>query len=77
VALNILVIVFDALSAKHPLYGYQRKTMPTWSALRSGLLFTSIVQAAILHPGTADVYGVYPWAHRFIHFRGRSAILSK
>jgi arylsulfatase A-like enzyme len=67
---NIIVIVFDALSACNiSLFGYQRKTMPS--------LFRLAEQAIVYHnhyaggnyttPGTASLLtGTLPWTHRAI-----------
>lgn len=67
-AKNVLVIVFDTLSALHMgLYGYQRETMPHLTRL--------IEQATVYHnhyaggsfttPGTATLLtGTYPWTNR-------------
>jgi arylsulfatase A-like enzyme len=71
---NILIFVFDALSARHmPIYGYSRNTTPNlarfaeratmYHAHRSGGNFTT--------SGTASLMtGVYPWTHRAIHLHG-------
>lgn len=71
---NIVVIVFDALSACHiPFYGYQRNTMPNLSRL--------INQAIVYHnhyssgnyttPGTTSLLtGTHPWTHRAIKYNG-------
>jgi arylsulfatase A-like enzyme len=71
---NILVFVFDALSARHmSLYGYARNTTPNltrfaeqafvYHSHHSGGNFTT--------PGVASLLtGVYPWSHRAIHTLG-------
>jgi arylsulfatase A-like enzyme len=67
---NVLIIVFDALSAYHlSEYGYERKTMPNLSKL--------LDKAIVYHnhysggnyttPGTATILtGTLPWSHRAI-----------
>jgi arylsulfatase len=74
---NILILVFDALSAKHvSLYGYRRETTPN--------LCRFAEQATVFHrhysagnfttPGTASLLtGTYPWTHRGIHLYGTVA----
>jgi arylsulfatase A-like enzyme len=71
---NILIFVFDALSARHmPLYGYARNTTPNLTRFAE--------QATVYHshhsagnfttPGVASLLtGVYPWTHRAIHLKG-------
>jgi arylsulfatase A-like enzyme len=71
---NILIFVFDALSARHmPIYGYKRNTTPNiarfaeraivYHAHHAGGNFTSAGTASLLT-------GVYPWTHRAIHIHG-------
>jgi arylsulfatase A-like enzyme len=71
---NILVFVFDALSARHmPIYGYPRNTTPNlarfaekaivYHSHHSGGNFTTSGTASLLT-------GVYPWSHRAIHVNG-------
>jgi len=71
---NILIFVFDALSARHmSVYGYPRSTTPNLERFAQG--------AAVYHShhsggnfttsGTASLLtGVYPWTHRAIHLNG-------
>lgn len=71
---NILILVFDTLSAKHmSLYGYQRETTPhlarfaekatVYHAHHAGGNFTT--------PGTASLLtGSYPWSHRAFSLDG-------
>ncbi|MGD8456070.1 MAG: sulfatase-like hydrolase/transferase [Anaerolineales bacterium] len=68
--MNVLIIVFDALSASNvPLFGYRRNTTPK--------LLEIAKQAIVYHrhyaggnyttPGTASLLtGTYPWTHRAI-----------
>ncbi len=71
---NILIFVFDALSAPHmPIYGYPRNTTPNlarfaeratvYHAHHSGGNFTTSGTASLLT-------GVYPWNHRAIQLHG-------
>ena len=67
---NVLIIVFDALSARNiSLYGYRRNTMPNLARMAE--------QATVYHnhyaggnftiPGTASLLtGTYPWTHRAV-----------
>jgi arylsulfatase A-like enzyme len=71
---NILVIVFDTLSARHlSLHGYPRQTMPNLERFAS--------QAVVFHqhyatgsfttPATASMFtGTYPWTHRAFNLHG-------
>ena len=73
---NILVLVFDALSAADmSLYGFPRPTTPN--------LDRAAGQATVYHrhyaagnfttPGTASLLtGVYPWTHRAINLQGQT-----
>ncbi|MFN2144080.1 MAG: sulfatase, partial [Anaerolineales bacterium] len=67
---NILVVVFDAWSAKNiELYGYPRQTMPKLSALADKAIVYHNHYAAgpWTVPGTASLLtGTYPWTHRCI-----------
>ena len=71
---NILVILFDALSAKNvSLYGYGRPTTPNLEriAARSIVYHNHYSTANFTTPGTASLLtGTYPWQHRAIHFYG-------
>lgn len=72
---SLLIIIFDALSAKHmSLYGYPRNTTPNISKFAD--------QATVYHhhystsnfttPGTASILtGTYPWTHRAYHINGQ------
>jgi arylsulfatase A-like enzyme len=73
-AKNILIIVFDALSALHmPLYGYTRDTMPNFLRLvnRATIYHNHYAGANFTTPGTASLLtGTYPWTHRAIKIGG-------
>jgi hypothetical protein len=65
---NILVIVFDSLSAKHmSLYGYERKTTPHLERLaqRAIVFHRHYAGGNFTNPGTASfLTGTYPWKNR-------------
>lgn len=65
---NVLIVVFDALSAKHiSLHGYQRDTMPNLSKLadRAIVYHNHYAGGNFTTPGTASLLtGVHPWKHR-------------
>ncbi len=65
---NVLVIVFDALSALNvSLYGYPRETMPNLErfAQRATVFHSHYSAGNFTTPGTASMFtGVYPWTHR-------------
>jgi arylsulfatase A-like enzyme len=67
-ALNILIVIFDALSARHiSLYGYQRETMPNLSQLADRAVVYNNHYAAgnYTFPGTTSILtGTYPWTNR-------------
>jgi arylsulfatase A-like enzyme len=71
---NILVFVFDAMSARHlSLYGYSRKTTPNLEkfAERASVYHQHYSAANFTSPGTASMLtGMYPWTHRAFTFRG-------
>jgi arylsulfatase A-like enzyme len=71
---NILIFVFDALSAEHmPLYGYTRNTTPNLArfADRAAVYHSHYAGGNFTTPGTASLLmGVYPWNHRAIHLYG-------
>jgi len=68
---NILVILFDALSAANiSLYGYPRKTTPNLEkfAARSTVFHNHHSAGNFTTPSTASLFtGVYPWTHRAIN----------
>jgi arylsulfatase A-like enzyme len=65
---NIVIFVFDALSALHiPLHGYPRDTMPnlTRFAQRATVYHNHFSGGNFTIPGTASLLtGTYPWTHR-------------
>jgi arylsulfatase A-like enzyme len=70
---NILVIVFDALSARNmSLYGYPRQTTPNMDRLAEQAIVYHQHHSAgsFTSPGTASLLtGVYPWTHRAVNLR--------
>lgn len=72
---NILIIVFDALSARNmSLYGYPRQTTPNieQAANEGGTIFhRHYASGSWTPPGTASLLtGTYPWSHRSLHSFG-------
>src|SRR5512146_2534977 len=71
---NILVFVFDALSAKNlSLYGYRRNTTPNLErfAGRATDYHQHYSAGSFTTPGTASLLtGLYPWTHRAINESG-------
>jgi arylsulfatase A-like enzyme len=71
---NVLILVFDALSAGHgSLYGYHRNTTPNLArfAERSTVFHRHYAAGNFTTPGTASMLtGAYPWFHRALHFLG-------
>lgn len=71
---NILVAVFDALSATNmSLYGYHRDTTPNINrfAERATVFKRHYAGGSFTTPGTASLLtGVYPWSHRALHLHG-------
>src|SRR5512142_667090 len=71
---NILIFVFDAMSAKHlSLYGYPRKTSPNFERFAAHATVYNQHYAAgnFTTPGTASLLtGLYPWTHRAINQSG-------
>jgi arylsulfatase A-like enzyme len=65
---NILIVVYDALSAHNvSLYGYPRQTMPNLERLaeRAVVYHNHLAGGNFTTPGTASMLtGVYPWTHR-------------
>lgn len=72
---NILIIVFDALSAANmSLYGYARQTTPNVDrfAERATVYHRHYAGGNFTTPGTASLLtGVYPWSHRALHVYGQ------
>jgi hypothetical protein len=71
---NILIFVFDAMSARHlSLYGYPRRTTPYLEkfAERASVYHTHYSGGNFTTAGTASMLtGTYPWTHRAINYRG-------
>jgi arylsulfatase A-like enzyme len=71
---NILIFVFDAMSARHlSLYGYPRRTTPNLEkfAERASVYHTHYSAGNFTTSGTASMLtGTYPWTHRAINYRG-------
>ena len=69
---NVLILLFDTLSAYHiSLYGYRRETMPNLArfAERATVYHQHYAAGNFTTPGTASLLtGVYPWTHRAIRF---------
>jgi arylsulfatase A-like enzyme len=72
---NILVIVFDALSARNmALYGYPRANTPNLErfAKRATVFHQHHAGGNFTSPGTASLLlGVYPWKHRSLQHRAQ------
>jgi arylsulfatase A-like enzyme len=68
---NILVVLFDALSAEHlSLYGYPRHTSPNLDRFAEGATVYHNHHSAgnYTTPSTASLFtGTYPWTHRAIN----------
>jgi arylsulfatase A-like enzyme len=66
-ARNVLIIVFDALSARHiNFYGYPRETMPNLTRLleRAAVYHNHYASANFTSPGTASILtGRHVWQH--------------
>jgi arylsulfatase A-like enzyme len=73
---NVLVVVFDALSARNmSLYGYPRATTPNLErfANRSLVFHQHHAGGNFTSPGTASLLlGVYPWKHRSLQQRAQA-----
>jgi arylsulfatase A-like enzyme len=71
---NILIVVFDTLSALDvSLYGYHRATMPNLArfAERATVYHNNYSAGNFTSAGTASILtGTYPWTHRAIHLFG-------
>ena len=71
---SILIIVFDAMSAKNlALYGYRRKNTPNLERLaeRSTVFNQHYSAGNFTTPGTASLLtGLHPWTHRAINYSG-------
>ena len=75
---NILIIIFDALSAHHlSLYGYSRETMPNLTRLAErGTIFHNHYSGGnFTTPGVATLLtGTYPWTHRAFNLGGETVV---
>jgi arylsulfatase A-like enzyme len=71
---NILILVFDTLSARHmSLHGYPRETTPNMDrfAERALVYHNHYAAGNFTSPGTASLLtGVYPWRHRAVNLNG-------
>ena len=71
---NILMFVFDAMSARNlSLYGYERETTPNLKrfAARASVYHRHYAAGNFTTSGTASMLtGLYPWTHRAINYRG-------
>ena len=71
---NIVLIVFDAMSAKNlSVYGYPRRTTPNLErfAERASVYHQHYATGNFTIPGTASLLtGLYPWTHRAINMAG-------
>ena len=71
---NIIVIVFDAMSASNlSLYGYPRDTSPNLEkfAQRATVYHSHYASGSFTTPGTASLMtGTYPWTHRAMNLFG-------
>jgi arylsulfatase A-like enzyme len=71
---NILVFLFDALSARHlSLHGYRRETTPNLArfAERATVYHSHYSTSNFTSPGTASLLtGTYPWSHRAFNRAG-------
>ena len=79
---NVIVVVFDALSAFDvSLYGYQRETTPNFARLaeRAVVYHNHYAGGNFTTPGTASLLsGMLPWKHRqFVHFNEGGEIFVK
>ena len=74
---NVLILVFDAFSAKHAsVYGYNRNTTPNLArfAERATVYHAHYAAGNFTTPGVASILtGTYPWSHRALHLWGTVA----
>lgn len=72
---NIIVILFDAMSARNlSVYGYPRLTTPNFErfAERAIVYHSHYAGGNYTIPGTATLLtGLYPWTHRAINYSGQ------
>jgi arylsulfatase A-like enzyme len=68
---NIIVLVFDSMSARHlSIYGYPRSTTPNFErfAKRATVFHANYAAANFTTSGTATILtGMYPWKHRALN----------
>jgi arylsulfatase A-like enzyme len=73
---NILILVFDAFSARHlTLANYARDTTPNLTRLsqKATVFHNHHAAGNYTTPGTSSLLtGVYPWKHRALHIRGKT-----
>jgi arylsulfatase A-like enzyme len=71
---NVLIVLFDTLSARHlPIYGYHRETTPNIArfAERATVYHRHYAAGNFTAPGTASLLtGTYPWTNRAFHHAG-------
>jgi arylsulfatase A-like enzyme len=71
---NVLILLFDTLSARHvSVYGYRRETTPNLArfAERATVYHSHYAAGNFTAPGTASLLtGTYPWTHRAFHHAG-------
>jgi len=71
---NIIIVVFDALSAKHvPIYGYHRNTTPNLSqfAEKATVFHRHYATGSFTTPSTASLFtSTFPWSHGGYHIWG-------
>jgi choline-sulfatase len=71
---NILILLFDTLSARHLSFlGYRRETAPNLArfAERATVYHRHYAAGNFTIPGTASLLtGAYPWSHRGLHYFG-------
>jgi arylsulfatase A-like enzyme len=71
---NILILVFDTLSARHmSLHGYPRETTPNMArfAEKAFVYHNHYAAGNFTSSGTASLLtGVYPWRHRAVNLNG-------
>lgn len=76
-ASNVLILVFDALSARHvSVHGYNRETTPNLArfAKRATVYHAHYASGNHTAPGVASIFtGTYPWSHRAFHLHGTVA----
>ncbi len=77
-AKNVLMIVFDTLSARNiGLYGYARETMPNLARIAetANVYYNHFAGGNWTVPGTASLLtGTYPWTHRAFNDKHRTIL---